>query len=378
MENVLRDVTRYLGYDPYGPDNPNRGGSRWASWLKVSNALIALGISGGIYRSIKNNFLRSNKAMPYTKRTTRKRSRRSTKKKQYKRTVTRKRRGRPSVRPKASSLRKEVKLIKRQLNADSAKHVYKAMYASTYSCAVNQCSYNESPIVTGPLIETFMANLRYYDPSAPGTLVTANASTGTYQREIHFKNIHGSIEISNNYQVPCKVRVYLLKPKGDTAITPSTYYNNSITDQLIGGGSTTTKGVFPTDLNAFMAQWSCSCVKDVVLDAGARIVATHNTGGFKYDPSLFDSHSLDYQTKFKACAWFVRLEGVFGHDTSANQQTTLAGQVDVNVQIKADIMYDAGINLDDLYVLNSHAAAFTNAGVVSNKPIADNQSLSVA
>lgn len=332
----------------------------------------------------KNKLLRTNNmARNFVRRSTRSRSTRSSKKKQYKRTTPRrriKRRQRlgPRPRPK-TSLKKEVRQIKQQLNADSAKHVYKLLASSTVSTAVNQVNYSEVQIVTGTLLEAYMANLRYYDPSVPGTLVTAAGGTGSYQREIFFKNIHSTLEIRNNYQIPVKVKVYLLKPKGDTNIVPVTYYNNSITDQLIGGGSITTKGVYPTDLNAFMSQWSCQCVKDVVLDAGATIVATHNTGKFRYDPSLFDSHSLEYQPKFKACSFFIRLEGVIGHDTAvATEQTTMLGQIDYNQLIKAEINYDAGIPLDDLYVANLHDASFTNGGVVTNKPIADNQALSVA
>lgn len=324
----------------------------------------------------KNKILSTNNAMPL-KKTYRRRSRRSSMKKQFKGTRSRKSRKVYKRKPR-TSLKKEVKQIKRQLNADSARHVYKSLTGTSYSCAVNQCVYGQNDIVSGTLLETFMANLRYYDPSTPGTLITASGATGTFQREVHFKNVHSTLEIRNNYQIPCKVKVYLLKPKGDTAITPTTYYNNSITDQLIGGGSTTTKGVFPTDLRAFMAQWSVQCVKDVILDAGATIYARHNTGQFRYDPSLFDSHSLDYQSKFKSCSWFIRIEGVFGHDTAAAERTTLAGQVDINMLTRAEIIYDAGTVLDDLYVNNAHSASFTNGGVVSNKPIADNQALSVA
>lgn len=306
--------------------------------------------------------------------------RRSSKKKTIKGTRSRKAyRKKRSTKPK-TSLRKEVKLIKRQLNADSARHVYKSLRALDMACAVNQCNYDAHDVCTGTLIEAYMANLRYYDPAAPGTLVTASGATGTYQREIYFKNVHSVVEIRNNYQIPCKLKIYLCRPKGDTNIGPYTYYNNSIADQLIGGaGNQTTIGVYPTDLNAFNQQWSCKCVKDVYLDAGASVRASHSTGPFRYDPSLFDSHSLDYQSKFKSFVWFYRLEGAFGHDSGgADQQTTLSAQIDIFCDTRVEIIYDAGIVLDDLYVSNARASSFTNGGVVTNKPIADNQALSVA
>lgn len=337
-------------------------------------------LSGTFSNSRENKILATN-TMYRPKRPAfgrRRRTRRSTKKKQYKGTRTRK--PRKTFSRKKTSLKKEVKQIKRQLNADSARHVYKLLGAATLSCAVNQSNYTTVDVVTGSLIEQFCANLRYYDPSVPGTLVTAAGGTGTYQRELFFKNIHGGLEVRNNYQIPCKVKIYLVKPKGDTTITPTTYYNNSIADQLIGGlGTITTNGIFPTDLRAFNQQWSCKCLKDVTLDAGSTIYVSHNSGSFKYDPSLFDSHSLEYQPKFKAFAYFVRIEGVIGHDTAvATEQTTLVGQVELATTIRAEIIYDAGVVLDDLYMNNARDASFTNGGVCTNKPIADNQATSVA
>lgn len=345
----------------------------------VGSGLIFAG--KGLYdtftNSKKNKMLATN-TMALRKRTYKKRSRRSTKKSQFKRTKSRK--PKRTYRRKRTSLVKQVKQIRKELQSDSARHVYKLLASDKVLCAVNQSNYADFPMVTGTLLEAYMANLRYYDPAVPGTLVTASGATGTYQREIHFKNVNANLELRNNYQVPCKVKVYLVKPKSDTNIAPTTYYNNAIADQLIGGaGSITTNGIYPTDLRPFMAQWSIKCLKDVVLDAGSTIVVSHNTGSFNYDPSLFDSHALDYQTKFKSFGFLVRVEGVIGHDTSvATEQTTLQGGVDSSTTLRAEIIYDAGVILDDLYLSNLRDATFTNGGVATNKPIADNQAYSVA
>lgn len=323
----------------------------------------------------KNKILPTN-TMAYPRRP---RTRRSSTAKKYKRKAKRSRKAKTKrySRPK-TSLKKKVQQISRQLNSDRARHVYKYIHAWDLASAINGVNYASQDFCTGTQIEGFMANLRYYDPSVPGTLVTASGATGTYQREIFFKNVHATCEVRNNYQVPCKVKIYLVQPKGDTNISPTTYYNNSITDQLIGGGSVVTPAIYPTDLNAFMAQWKCKCIKDVYLDAGATVIVQHSTGSFKYDPALFDSHNLDYQNKFKTFSFLIRLEGVIGHDTTADQQTTLDASVDMQFNARAEILYDAGINLDDIYLSNNRAATFTNSGVVSNKPIADNQAWSKA
>lgn len=346
---------------------------------QVAQGLIKLGsayVSNQAYNFARNKIFGSN-IMPTAKST--RKSLKYTKRRTSRGTTSRKRKGRRGRKTKKTSLKKQVRQIKQQLSADSAKHLFKAINKYNVSCAVNQCNYSEIPISTATYIEAYMANLRYYDPAVPGTLVTASAATGSYQREVHFKNIRSMIEVINNYQVPCRVKVYLLKPKGDTSVVPTTYYNNSAADQVIGGAATiTTKGLFPTELNAFKAQWSIKCVKDVYLDAGARVIASHNTGAFKYDPSLFDTHALEYQPKFKTASWLIRIEGAYSHDTAAAERTTGLAQVDIDERAQASIEYDAGINLDDIYISNAHSASFTNGGVVTNKPIADNQSYSVS
>lgn len=346
----------------------------------VGSGLIFAG--KGLYdtfsNSKKNKMLATN-TMALRKRTYKKRSRRSTKKSQFKRTKSRK--PKRTYRRKRTSLIKQVRQIRKDLQSDSARHVYKLLASDKVLCSVNQCNYVDFPMCNATLIENnFLANLRYYDPSVPGTLVTASGATGSYQRELHIKNVHSILELRNNYQVPCKVKVYLAKPKSDTSIAPVTYYNNAIADQLIGGaGTITTNGIYPTDLRPFMAQWSVKCLKDVVLDAGATTVVSYSTGAFNYDPSLYDSHALDYQTKFKSFVFMVRVEGVIGHDTSvATEQTTLACGVDTSTQLRAEIIYDAGVILDDLYLANLRDASFTNGGVVASKPVSDNIGYSVA
>lgn len=326
----------------------------------------------------KNKILDKN-IMAYPRRTKRPafgRRRRSYKKKQYKSTKSKK--SRKSFNRSKPKLAKQVRQIQKKLGEDSARHTYKWLRSRDVQCAVNAINYEEITISTATNLEQYIANLRYYDPSVPGTLVTASGATGTYQRTIHFKNISQQLIIRNNYQVPCKVKVYLVKAKGDTNIVPLTYYTNGITDQVISGGNLNTAGIFPTDLNAFMSQWSCKCVKDVILDAGAMVMASHNTGHIKYDPSVYDEHTLDYQRKFKSASFIVRVEGVVAHDTSADQQTTLSGGVDIEANTRAEINYDAGIALDDIYVYVTRSTSFTNGGVLTNKPIADNQPSSVA
>lgn len=279
-----------------------------------------------------------------------------------------------------TSLKKQIKQIQKSLKSDQAFHTHKRFYGYSRTSGVGLCQHYEHDINAVNSLEAVMAYLRYYDPSVPGTLTTANAASGTYSRQVHFKNVYSRMDITNNFQVPCKVKVYLVKPKGDTNILPLTYYANGIADQVIypAGADKTTASIYLTDIDVFNAQYSSKLMKDIILQPGATTYVSHSTGSFDYDPSVYDSHSLAYQPKFKCALWVIRVEGILGHDTAASERGILAAGVDTTQYEKYEIVYDAGVNLNDIYCVDNRAATFTNGGVVSQKPIPDNVGYSVS
>lgn len=270
-------------------------------------------------------------------------------------------------------LTKQVKELSRMVKSDQAYHRFKVITSDEVGPnTTGTCVYKEYVCNTATKLQTAMANLRYYDPSTPGTLTTANASTGTYSREVHVKNVYAKLYLRNNYQSPCRMKVYLVMPKADTNIVPLTWYTNGITDQVISGGNATTPGLFLSDIDQFTGQWKMKCLKDVILDSGSELIVTHSTGPFDFDPSVYDSHALDYQTKWKAFSFIVRLEGVVAHDSSAAEYGTLVGSADTLMSVITDFVYDAGVNLNDIYISDTRATGFTNGGLITSKPVADN------
>jgi len=225
-------------------------------------------------------------------------------------------------------------------------------------------------------IETILAQLQFYDPATPGTLVTSNASSGTYSRKVHFKSVYQRCLLRNNYQVPCKVRLYHLTVKTDTSLTPDSCYAQ-VADSLING----TDGsplVRLRDSTLLMDLWKVDSSSSQVLQPGDEMVASHSIKPFDYDPSITDSHALTYQTDIKSGIWFIFIEGCLGHDTSAAQYGLTLGGVDILYDNQFKISYDAGIDLHRIYIADTSAATFTNGGVVSSKPVSDNIGYSVA
>lgn len=278
---------------------------------------------------------------------------------------------------KPKTLKKQVAQLSKAVKADQAYHTYKFAGTTRNVSSANQVNHTNPMPITITSLENTAANLRYYDPTTPGTLITANAATGTYSRAINYQSIHATFVVRNSYDVPAKVTAYLVTPKGDTNIDPLTYYSNGVTDQVISG-ATTSPELYLSDIDVFKEQWAIKVLKKKLLQPGQEFTVTHTVKDINYDPALVDSHSLSYQKKYKNFAVLFRVEGVIGHDTTiTTEQGMLGAGVDIDYSFVAKIVYDAGVNLNDIYI-DAQRDSFTNGGVTGMRPLSDNQAFSVA
>ena len=258
--------------------------------------------------------------------------------------------------------------------------MYKYVSAGTLKSLVGRCNHYSFTGASVADLETACANLRFFDPAAPATLVTANPNTGTYARDITFKNFYAKLLVRNNYQTPVRIKIYLCKCKNDSSNSVLTTYTNAITDQVINAGVDETDAlIYLTDIERVKENWSIDCVVDKVLEPGQEASASHSTGEFKFDPSHFDLNTDNYQKQYKSFEFMIRMEGVLGHDTVQSEQTLILAGIDLELFRKADIVYNSGgADLDDIYISEGRIQAFTTGGVVSLKPVADNIAYSVS
>lgn len=277
--------------------------------------------------------------------------------------------------PTVKTLAKAVKKLRIATESDQGVLTYR--WRQTYRClsSVNGQSLTNVPILLNGVLETILAQLRYYNPSTPTTLVTADGASGTFMKDFTFDKIYTSIVCRNNYQVPVKVRVYLCKVKDDTSIEPTTAFSNGLAD--IGNPSSTSPLVYLTDSPQFTDLWKIHSSEIAQLQPGEEMKMSYTVPTFQYDPSLVDSHNQAYQTRYHGCVFVVRTEGVLGHDTSADQQGTLAAGVDIQMDRTFVVKYSAGADIEYL-VVNDESDTFTNGGVTSQKPIPDNIAYSVS
>lgn len=273
-------------------------------------------------------------------------------------------------------IKAQIRELKRMAESDMGTHIQRKRQTGVLTCSVNQSSHNQLDTSSITRLEEVLAQLRYYDPSTPTTLVNADGTAGTFQKEFYFKRVYGKLRLRNNYQVPVRVTVYSVSPKSDTSITATTAFTNGLTD--IGGPSSTSTIIYLTDSIQFSDLYKINSSKSVFLNPGSEFSMTHSGKPFQYDPASADSHNLAYQTKYYAMSWVIRLEGVLGHDTSnSTEQTTLQGGVDYENFVTFEVRYSAGADIKYVY-LDDVSDTFTTAGVLSNKPVADNQSYSTS
>lgn len=273
------------------------------------------------------------------------------------------------------SLKQKVNEIAKSLENERAVHVHRMRNTDKRLASVNAMALNNFTLFSTSVLETPCANLRYFDPGT-NALVTADAASGTYAREIQVDKLYAKVIARNNYQVPCRYTAYVCVPKNDTSIAPTTFFTAGLADQ--GNPTNTSPLVHFTDSRIMMENWKIAKSESKVLNPGEECVIVWSVDKpFEYDFSNVDSHNLTYQRKYGAATLITRVEGVLGHDTVADEQGFLEAGVDLEVHRKIQYSYDAGKNLYDISISDT-VDTFTNGGVCSMQPVADNQGYSVA
>ncbi len=227
-------------------------------------------------------------------------------------------------------------------------------------------------------IEVVLSQVPFFDPQNPAVLTTTDFNAGTYGKEMKIDSITSSIELINNYQSLADLTIYLCTIKTDSALSAHAAWQASVTDE----SNLTNEddlGQYPTDYSLVNNLWNLKRVFKGVLQPGERVSKSHTVKDICYDPSDTDSQALTYQKRLKSFQYLCVLTGKCGHDTVANEQGILPAGLDCFINNSYIIKYDAnGARMDRVVVSNLTPTAFTNSGVQSAKPEADNQGYSVA
>lgn len=280
---------------------------------------------------------------------------------------------------KVCKIENQMRDLKFSENASLGTMIYRRASKSALTCGVGAQGVG---IYTGNSkthIETSLALLKYYNPATPGTLTTADFSTGSYQRQVLIKQNSSSLLLRNNYQQDAHVKVYLCVNKGSTSTSPLTAWAAGIADQTSNGpaGDYTDQYQYLTDYQVVKDLYQVKKVLDTNLSPGQSAKVSHSVQDFEFDPSYVDVQTNDFQKVFKSWHFIVVLEGTLAHDTTLTQYETSQAGLDILYQRKYVISYDAGVNIKFIYLDNTQQS-FTNGGVQSHQPVSDNIGYSVA
>lgn len=272
-------------------------------------------------------------------------------------------------------IKAQIKHLKDIAEADTGTLTYRKRSTNQLLAAENQQAMKDIAGSSTALVEAALNECRYYNISTPATLAVPTI-TGSVNKSYLVESTYSKLTIRNNYQVPCKLKVYLCKPKSDTSNTPSAFVTSGLTDS--SNGSISNTNMYATDSPHLTEAYSIVKTKTYEIQAGKEIQCTHSEKEFNYSPDFVDSHALTYQKAYKAFVWLLVLQGTLAHDSVINtEQGITQSSIDILVDLVYKIKYNAGMDLKYTYIDQS-LDTFTNSAVVSNKPTSDNQSYSVA
>lgn len=273
---------------------------------------------------------------------------------------------------KLSRVAKRVDKLARYTASDMGTLIYRTIACDTQLSTANNCSNFSRSIGDTTSIEATLAQLKYYDPSAPTNLVTADFSTGAYHKEILFEKMSLKIKIRANYEIPLNVCVYHCSVKEDTSNSPVTIFSNG--DTTISNSTSNSPFLYPSDLPLFNDLWKIEKTEKCVIQAGReKEFNIYNDKMITYDPSLTDAHSLTYQKNNGAKALFCRVWGCIAHDSVADEQGLQDVQYDFQMMRSYTLKYNAGADIKYVYVDETGLSTFTTGANVCNPVEAQNQ-----
>lgn len=296
----------------------------------------------------------------------------------YKKKTNMKKSYKPKNKTNVKSLKKDVRKIQRSLNNSLSRFAYRLESANTISCAVSQQTYQALITNSVSTLETVLANGRFFNPSVPGTLITASLASATYAQKVKILSQYTKVSFRNNYQVPCLIKVMAWVPKADTSISSATAFTSGIADNAGGALTATDVNVYPSDSKQLVELYKLDNSAKVVLQPGQEFDFVYSFKECMYDPAYYDSHNLAYQKALGGVNIDCIIQGVLGHDsTVTTEHGLLQAQCDYRISRTFKVEYDAGgVDLDYVVISNT-LDTFTNGGLVSNMPIADNQGYSL-
>lgn len=216
-----------------------------------------------------------------------------------------------------------------------------------------------------------LANLKFYDPSTPGTLITASGATGTYAHSYRIKSWLKA-RIRNGCNFPIEVVVYRMSVKEDTSHTVVDAWTDGLLDGSNLSAYSQVHFTYPRDSNVLTSVYNTGRGQTFIIQPGEECVQRMACRTIRFDPSVADEHSLLYQKDYQCKAIVVVVKGVLGHNDGLTDSGPMATHADVQYELTSKVWYNSGgPRLKYLEVTDNRGALVTASSSMASKPVGD-------
>lgn len=277
--------------------------------------------------------------------------------------------------PKKRTMKARLRALEKKTKDELSVVVYKVDTKDVLRPPSGTAYYGYASGVLISNIEAALAQARFFDPSTPGTLITASLASPTYKQNVMIRVVSGII-FKNNYQVPCKITYGVVKPKVATSITPNAAFQNGLVD--LGNPDNSSTLLTYKDSDEFKESWKGKLYNKILMP-GQQCSLKYKQKSFQYDPSWTDSHTETFQPACKSTVFVYRCQGVLAHDSAVASEQGISGAgFDVYAYSVYYVYYNSGGAAVKTVVLSEGATqTFTN-GAVQSQIVVDNQGYSLA
>nr|WAE42674.1 MAG: capsid protein [Cressdnaviricota sp.] len=281
-------------------------------------------------------------------------------------------RGRRKVRPsrrrrsgKGHNLLSRVRQLEKTENATiGTQHVYNGavLYFASTPNAIAYGSLGNN-VTT---LQSVIAGLWYFNPSAPGTPVQATLAGTGYSKKILFDRTVHTLTLRSNYKATVDATIYVCTPRTGTNITAATAITDGKTEDL-SGSTYTTQNIFhrPSWSSEFNELWKIQTTFKRRFEIGEEASFRHVIPSYYYDPAQILNETEAYQKNIKGTfTWLIRIQGVLGHLTAATTPMTTVSAMDCWEKGYYRLKYDAGLKIVTRNVLTTGLTTWTTGNVM--------------
>lgn len=256
--------------------------------------------------------------------------------------------------------------------------IYKTAENFRIDSSANQAAYQHVNGIIGADWNYMLQNLKFFNPSVPGTLITADNSIDTVQVNVRYYG-KSLLILRNNYGFPVKLTVYLVRPLQASSSTVVTQASSAGTALGITTWETSlmhfledVKGAYP-----YKQYWKTLKKHKFELEGGGEARVGFTTKMTQKAGTSFET-AATYAPKRGEIHYLVRISGHVAHDSddtkAATEQGIAPARLDMVRYNNLVARYNGGAS-HKYYLTANSLNSFTN-GAVMEISTEGNQSIS--